>query len=139
MLEVVQQQQAHAITQERRQGLGQVLPGHFAHAHHAGDRRHHQGGIDQRRQVDKPDPVGEVLPHALRGGDGQAGLADPTRSGQGQQADLLAGEEGAEARQLLLPVDQPRRLRRERVRVAVSRRRDGDQGRGAAEWGGQSP
>ena len=72
-----------------------------------------QGGIGQRRQVDKPDPVGEVLPHPLRRGDGQAGLADPTRSGQGQQADLVFGEEGAEARRLLLPVDQARRLRGE--------------------------
>ena len=59
------------------------------------------------------DPSGDALARLLRRGDGPAGLADPTRSGQREQADLRASEEVAEPGPILLAVDQPGWLRRE--------------------------
>ena len=90
----------------------------LAHPHHAGDRRHDQGGIGQRRQIDEPDPIGEALCYLLRGGNRQARLADAAGADQRQQAHVVLGEEAAEEGQLILPPDQPRRLGREMHREA---------------------
>src|SRR5215207_3105541 len=103
------------MAEEPRQSFGRVLVGPMAHTDHAGDRGQDERRIGQRRQVDKPGPAGEALAHLLRRGNGQPGFADSTRSGQRQQAGLRAAEEVAKPRDLLLAVDQPGWLRRERV------------------------
>ena len=98
-----------------------MLRGLLGHPHHAGDRRDHQGGIGERRQIDEPDAIGEALRHLLRGGQRQTRLADAAGADQRHQAHVVLGEEAAEEGQLILPPDQPRRLGREM---------DGDAGRG---------
>jgi hypothetical protein len=113
MLQIVQHQHDRLLPEERRQRRERVLSGLLAHAHDARDRRQSQAGIGQRRQIDEPDPIGIALRHLLGDGDGQPGLAHPTRSGQRQQANLLLGQEGAEEGQLVLPINQPGRLGRE--------------------------
>jgi hypothetical protein len=118
MLQVVQHQQDRLLPEECRQRREGVLAGKLAHAYDARDRRQSQAGIGQRREIDEPDPIGIALRHLLGDGDGQPGLAHPTRSGQGQQANLLLGQEGAEEGQLVLAVDQPGRLGRQLGRDA---------------------
>ena len=126
VLQVVHHQQDRPRPEERRQRCKRD-PAPAARApHHPGDRRHHQGGIGERRQIDEPDAIGEALGHLLRGGNRQAGLADATGTDQRQQAHVVLGEEAADEGQLVLPVDQPRRLRREM---------DGDAGRGGGSHG----
>ena len=111
VLQVVHHQQDRPLPEERRQRSD---PAPAARApHHPGDRRHHQGGIGERRQIDEPDAIGEALRHLLRGGNRQARLADATGPDQRQQAHVVLGEEAADEGQLVLLVDQPRRLRRE--------------------------
>ena len=58
----------------------------LAHAERLGDRGGHQLGIGERRQGDEEDAVGEGVEQLGRGLQGEARLARPARSGQGQQA-----------------------------------------------------
>ncbi len=45
VLQVVEEQQGSALTQERRQGLVRIMPRGFTHADYPGDCRHDKGGI----------------------------------------------------------------------------------------------
>ena len=78
------------------------------------DRRHHQRGIDQWRQIDEPHPIGELRQRTLGGGDGQPGLPNASRARQ-RQGCVMIGEEGAKSRHLHITPDQGRRLGRQIV------------------------
>ena len=129
MLQVVHHQQDRPLPEERRQRCEGILRRLLAHPHHPGDRRHHQSGIGQRRQIHEPDAIREALRHLLRGGNRQARLADASGADQRQQANVVLGEEAADEGQLVLAPDQSRRLRREM---------HGDAGRGGGRHGAPS-
>ena len=81
--------------------------------------------MPERGQVDPGHPVREGAGHLARHGQGQAGLADPPGTGQGQQPDLLPAQASAERGHLPLPPHQPgrrQRQRRQRQRRAAARR-----------------
>jgi hypothetical protein len=117
-LQVVEHEQDRPLPEECRQRFAGILAPLRAPPDDAGDRGQHQGGIGQRRQIDEPDAIGEALRHLLRGGNGQAGLADAPGTDQRQQAHVVLGEEAAHEGQLILPPDQLRRLGREMHREA---------------------
>jgi len=69
------------------------MPAALVHSEHRGDRLRHQGGVDERCQLDQPDAVGILrlhrVGHALR----QSRLADAAGSGQDHQP--IGGEQPA--------------------------------------------
>ena len=64
---------------------GQRVPGLLLQAQDLGQRRRHRSRIDQRRQVDEPDAVGERIEHVGSYLERQAGLADAAGPDQRQQ------------------------------------------------------
>jgi hypothetical protein len=83
-----------AIVEQQQDLLGTEQPGQSVHSRLIGARRErqrrgygrrHQRRISERRQIDAGNPIAEVRGHILRDGEGQAGLAYPAGTGQGQE------------------------------------------------------
>ena len=114
LLEVVEHQQQPPFPQGRLESGLNGFPAGLAHAEHVGDRLRHQARVADRVKRDVADPAGEVAGHGGRGRHGEPGLADPTGTGQGQQA-ILPAESRGERRDLALAPDEGRERDRERT------------------------
>ena len=64
------------------------------------------GGILERDEIDEPDTVGEGRLEAPGHRDCEAGLADPARPKQRQEARRILEEMATEYFQLMIPIDQ---------------------------------
>ena len=62
----------------------------------------HESRIADRGEGDEGDAVGEIAGHLVGHGDGEAGLAHPARTGQRQEADILAAQERGDLAALLV-------------------------------------
>ena len=91
--------------------FGYFSPRLWRDAQGSGDRVGNGCGIADRGELDQPDPIGELIGQV--GGDlyRKAGLADPTRTGERDQA--MLAYQPAQLRQLLAPADHARRLDRQ--------------------------
>ncbi len=124
LLEVVEDQKELLAAQVVDQHVQHRAIGVLAEAQRAGDRRHDQLGIGDRRQRHEPGAVRQCLLH--RGGDldREAGLAGPTGPGERQQPRPL--EQPADLGDLGLATDEGRELGRDvaDARVLGPRRRE---------------
>src|SRR5690348_10112192 len=77
-----------------------------------GNRRRNQRRIANRRQGHKPHIPVELARAVVRDGDGEARLANATRTGQRQQANVAEAQETSDLQGLVLTPDK----RRERAR-----------------------
>ena len=107
------------VLQVRAHGLQQRPPGLLAHAEHLRRLADDQRRIADRRQVEEPDAVGEVVDLLRRGLQRQPGLAQSAHAEQGQQA--RSAEQALDLRQFALAADEGRRLVGQVVRDLVDR------------------
>ena len=68
------------------------------------------GGVVERHEIDKPDPVGEDAGEPHAGIQCETGLADTRRTGQREQPSRPAGEQLANQLQLVHAADEGRRV-----------------------------
>jgi hypothetical protein len=113
MLEVVEYQKHLLILQMLLQGLLQRLTRHLLDPERLGENRRKQGGISQWSQGHEDDPVCECLMRALSHFEEQAGLVDPARAGQGQQARVLEAHKRGDGRHFAFASDKRRKGRGE--------------------------
>jgi len=113
VLAVVEDQQHPPGLQQLHQPLHRILlrrqgdrawPEPTADAQGRGHGVGHRPLAAQRGQLDQPDPVGDVVGQAGRHLHGQAGLARPARTGEGDQPGLF--EHGGDPGHLLVPADE---------------------------------
>ena len=97
MLEVVQHQEQAPSGNGRGEGRGDRLLTALAHTEGMRQRGGDQIWLGQRRQLDPGHPVGELVRHLRGNGQCKPRLADPTGTGQGQQAQLRLPQQGAGA------------------------------------------
>ena len=64
-----------------------------------------EGGIGQGREADEEDAVGEGGKEPLSHGEGEAGLADAPRAGEGHDPDLWRGQKSDELGDVLGATD----------------------------------
>jgi hypothetical protein len=88
LLEVVQQEQQLSVSQVGRQLPEQGLPAALVQAKRLGDGGQEQTGLAEGCQADRDRAVGEGAGEGCSDLLGQAGLAHPTRTGQGHQPHL---------------------------------------------------
>ena len=86
MLVVVQHQQQAAVAQGVLERIERRALLRLAHLQHGGDSRRHERRVEQRRQRNKVDAVGEIGQQLAGRGHAQARLADAAGAGEGQQA-----------------------------------------------------
>ena len=106
MLAVVQQQQELPRAQESRHLLADGATGIRRESQRRGHRSSHERGVLQRREVDPDHAVGKGVSHVLDDREGQARLAHPSRTGQGEERDGLIEQEDACTRALRLAADE---------------------------------
>ena len=106
LLEVVQDEQHLARAQLRHELLRQRTGARVAEAEGPGDRRQDELRVAQRGQFDEADAGGERRSNLLRDPEGEAGLADPSRAGQGDERDVVAEQEVTDGVDLVLAADE---------------------------------
>jgi hypothetical protein len=77
-----------------------------AEAQRLGDSREDQGGIGDGGKRHEPDPVGVIASDLRRDPQGQPRLADAAGAGQGDQANVVLAQQGADRRRLPLSPDE---------------------------------
>ncbi len=85
VLQVVEHDQLAPRAEDGAQPVGERPVAGLVHAQRPGERRQHEGRLGDGGQADDDGPVGEVRGHRVRGGEGEAGLADAAGTGQGQR------------------------------------------------------
>ncbi len=103
VLEVVQDQQDAPRLQNARQALQERPVTRLGDLERPGDGRQDQGRVGGRGKRDEAHPVGEGVGDVRRDLEGEAGLADPARTSQSQEADVRPTEQAADLLDLLLP------------------------------------
>ena len=73
-----------------------------------GDRRQHQRGVGEGRQIDNDDAVAKCVAKAVRHLERQSGFPAPTRTGQGEEADGLVPQGEDQGLHLALPAQETR-------------------------------
>jgi len=111
LLQVVQHQQPAAVAQLLGQRLQQRACPPKLGPHRPGDAGQDQLGLCNRRQRHEHHPGVEAATHALGYGQGQPGLADPTRPVEGDQPGPV--EEAGDLGDLLLPAHERGELHRQ--------------------------
>lgn len=106
LFEVVEDQQLATVPDRVAHALEERPVPLLDDAESAGYGAHHQTGIAKRFERDE-DHRGDEARIQIRGdGEGQSGLANPTRPGQRQEPDGWIGEQGPCRGELLLPTNQ---------------------------------
>jgi hypothetical protein len=123
VLEVVQDQQRLPLPEELAQALLRRPRGRLPRTESLGDGRGNQDRIADRGEGNEPDAIGELGGDLLGDPDRQPRLADPARTGQGDQADAGPAEQGDDRRDLPLPADEAGERQRQ-VRPVPLRQRD---------------
>ena len=108
MLAVVEQEQLPAIADVPGEGDLRRPVGGEPGVQRLGDRRADQLGLAERRQLDRPDPVGEILPPLPRKLQRQPGLAAAAGPGQGEEPRVAQQRRGLG--QLALAADEAGQL-----------------------------
>ena len=106
VLEVVEDEQGILPLQEVRDPLQERSMAGLTHVQRLRDRREDQGGVTDGGQRHEPDPIGKVPRGLLGDPQGEPGLADPTGSGEGQEADVVSLQQVAQGRHLALTTDE---------------------------------
>jgi len=104
-----------AVSEEEGKQFVERTAAHIPEAERPGDRSGNKGRVADRCQVDEGDPVGKRTGEIRSDTEREPGLPDPTRTGQGQEADIIPQQESADSGSLSLPSDE----RRERDRKSV--------------------
>ena len=119
MLAVVQDHQGRALGEVLGERVRQRSTRDLADT----DRRRHgrrdEGGVGERREIDEPDTVAEVLQEAGAGLQGQSGLPRAPGPDEGDEAVLV--HQVGDGRQVGRPADEARQLDREVVAKRVER------------------
>jgi hypothetical protein len=108
LLEVVEDQQQGPPAKVPLHALGHRPVARLAHAEGLRDRRGDEVGVADRSEGDEGDTGDEVRGEGLGHPQGQARLADAAGAGQGQEADAVVTEQGADRGGLAFPPDQRR-------------------------------
>jgi hypothetical protein len=106
LLEVVQDQEQRLVAQGCGQPLDDRAVPDLPHAQRLSNDRRDEGGIGQRRQVDEGDAISELTGKAHGNLEREAGLADPARTGQGDERHVVAPQQRAQLGQLACPADE---------------------------------
>ena len=93
---------------------GNAATGCVRQPQRARDLAEDQAGVLDGSQVDEDDAVGEPRRRLGGHGEGEAGLADAGRAGEGEQPRVGLGERRHERREFGVPTDQGERRTRER-------------------------
>ncbi len=121
MFKVIQDQEEAAGSQVRVDTLAGGVGGDVLEVEGLRDGGVDVGGVLERDQIDKPDPIGEGVLHAAGRGEREPGFADAARSHQGEETYGIAEEVVAQVLQFLIAADQGRGIREE--------------GKGQGPWG----
>ena len=108
VLAVVEQEQLPAIADVLGEGDLRRPVGGEPGVQRLGDRRADQLGLAERRQLDRPDPVGEILPPLARKLQRQPGLAAAAGPGQGEEPRVA--QQRRDLGQLALAADEAGQL-----------------------------
>jgi len=108
LLAVVEQKEELLGFEDGGESRGQWKLTRIAHIEGGSNGGKYQGGIANRGEVDKDHPVCEGGGNVVGDSDGEAGLADATRTGQRHQRRRRVEENGADARHLRRPPDKGR-------------------------------
>ena len=127
LLEVVEHEQDTLTGQQLDQELEWRSDAALDDPDRPGDRARHQERVVDRLERHEERPVGEIGSRLVRELDREAGLADPARPADGQEAGRP--EEPSGLAEIALATDE----RRERHRQVVRPRVDGPQGRKVAD------
>ena len=93
MLEVVQDEQHVPLAQIRGQEIARGPSAHLVQTQRLGNSGDDESRLAERVEGNEPDPVREGTDQLGRDLESQPGLADPTRAGEGEQADIRAEQQ----------------------------------------------
>jgi hypothetical protein len=113
VLEVVEEKEELLLAQVLGERLEERPTGLLLEAEAVGDRGRDERGVGEGGKGDEEDTVGDVLDELGPRLEGEAGLAGPACSGEGEQAHVDPPEERSEGREFALSADERRRLGRE--------------------------
>ena len=119
LLEVVQHEQGRRLAEGGGGRLERILAGRLVRAEHVRDRGQHERGVAHGREIDED---GVPSPARVRSSSSaSARLARSTGPREGDEAGVGTVEERRHGRELELPADQGRGVRRGRRRLAPRR------------------
>ena len=107
-----------------REGVRVRRTSAFADAKRLRDRREHESRIGERGEPDEPDTVQVVLDELGRRLQAETCLAAPTRSGEGEEPDVLASEQSHHLGELTVAPEERRRLHRKVRLIERPQRRE---------------
>ena len=119
MLAVVEHEQRSFIRQCGDQLLDGLQPGDVMGSHRGQDRRSDARGIEDARELDKPDAAREELEQLGTHRERETRLAHSARAREGDEP--LVDDELADRDDIVLPPDERRELHREVVTMRVER------------------
>ena len=122
VLEVVEHEQCVPLAQVRPEVVQERHVAALLHAEHAGNRRGDEVGVAERRQLDEPDAVLELVQDLASDGDREPCLARPARACEREQTHVVPPQQRRDGRQLEPPAHE-RRDRRRQVRLPAPRGR----------------
>ena len=120
LLDVIQDQQQAPVGQNADEAVVQRLGTHVAQPKCAGDSGNDMIRVENRGEIDEDDTVRKRVKDGTCGRDGEAGLADATRTGQRQKSYGGVTQHRNSGGQLLVARDQGRQRDRE-VRASTFR------------------
>ncbi|GAB3019007.1 hypothetical protein GCM10011376_39340 [Nocardioides flavus (ex Wang et al. 2016)] len=135
MLEVVEDEEA-VLAAQPVDHVVEDRPRRVASGIHGiGDRWQDLGGLEERREPDEGDPVGEAVPHVRRHSQCQPRLAHPAGAAEGDEA--TGAEQVRHPRDVVVAAHQ-RRRRDGQVAVPYGRRRGRLPGRAGRDGGDEA-
>ena len=120
MFEVVQQQQHRAIAQRDGESLRHGQCARLGEAQRLGDGGRDQGGIGQCGQRNPDNAAGECGSQVRGHRQGEAGLPDATRTGQGHHAHVRSAQQVGHRGNIPLPPDQRARRHRKTATMTIT-------------------
>jgi hypothetical protein len=108
LLEVVEEQQELPISQRVGQPLTRRALACLPHPEGVCDRRANEVRVDDWCQGYEGDALDEFRGHVVRDLKSEPGLADATRAGQRDEADIIPAQQGRDLLRLLLATDERR-------------------------------
>jgi hypothetical protein len=112
LLQIIEDEEEFAIAEDMMQSLPRRLVLRLPNAEHLGDGRYDQVRLVDRRQRDEGDAVGERCGKIRRHAQRETRLAGSTGSGEGDELDVVAPQQGDNLGDDTLTPDEGGRRRR---------------------------
>jgi hypothetical protein len=106
MFEVVQDEQQSSLIKYGEHSFLKRIIATLVHAQRLGDGQEHEVGIADRGKWHEHDAVIKLVCYGGRHLHGEASLADAARAGEGDQFDIVAQQQGANALHLSFTADE---------------------------------